>query len=658
MEIMRLPSGVKAKADMRTMGNPWLAEGDTGPGLGGRVFLPGRLCRQAVWVAAGHIGVLLLFFFGLNSLLGPAQGALTGALVALAVLCLVHGLLWRHLPENHPPDTTGVAPHLGTANHITLLRGLLISLTAGFLLFDPQGGQTVATWLPGGLYLAAAVLDGVDGAWARRTRTRTSLGEALDVRYDALGVLVASTVAVGTHRLPDYYLAAGGAYYVFQLFLRFRRFRGKPVFPAGARTFARLVAGFQMGFLGIALLPVFTARVLAVAAPVFLMPLLAGFVWDWLVMTGRIGGTPVRRRERPRHFTAGMTTKDIGISRTPIEHITFRRAPGQILALAAVAGLLYWTWRDVPLTAVVTAIGRWDWMQWVLFAGLNVFILAAMCWRWSFILRRMGHPVGFAALIGYRMGANSLSYITPGPQFGGEPFQVHCLTARHRVPAGAATASVAVDRLVELMGNLLFLSLAGLFGLPALLPESDTLLPVTAAMLGAVLTIGVLLTILSDGGRPFSRIAGKAAAWVGRPKSLAGVVAFFQAGEEEAARILTDRFRGCYVLGGLLQWSGFLAELWLIYTFLGMTLSVPALLTVAVAARLAFLLPLPGGLGALEAGQMLAVISLGGDPALAAAACGIMRARDLVLISSGGLLVVRWLRPPKERRPQRSPAPL
>ena len=149
-------------------------------------------------------------------------------------------------------------------------------------------GFALRSWLPGVLYLAAALLDGVDGALSRRTGMQTPLGKTLDVNIDALGVLVTSVVAVTNHRLPAYYLAAAAAYYLYHFGLwRWRR-RGKQVHPTGSRTFARLVAGFQMGFLGTALLPIFTYNVLKTVAPLFLLPLLAGFFWDWAMVRGRI----------------------------------------------------------------------------------------------------------------------------------------------------------------------------------------------------------------------------------------------------------------------------------------------------------------------------------------------------------------------------------
>jgi CDP-diacylglycerol---glycerol-3-phosphate 3-phosphatidyltransferase len=750
-----------------SMSNAPTSDHTTDPAPGATTALPEMLRRRAAREALGHSLLLLAFFYAVNSS-GAFIDGLWRIISAAAVLAAVHGLLWHNLHRNHLLGASIIASRLGAANRLTLLRGLLISLTAGFL-FNAHADSAFLAWLPGALYLTAAVLDGVDGAWARRTGTTTSLGQALDVQYDALGVLVACAVAVSTRRLPAYYLVAGAAYYFFQLGLWCRRRRGKPIYPAGSRTFARLMAGFQMGFLGIALLPVFSDTVMAIAAPGFLVPLLAGFVWDWRVVRGRVSATAIRRletrvvtlaakvplllrggiliggggllmssaalpvtgstlipfglglmmvagvagrsaalllslflayqasvaepspllmtllmgsllilltgtgdgslwqpedvfllgkpadREPSLRLGSRMQKTNTRLGSLRMNRFFFRPKIVKLLIVMAVAGLLYWAWRDVSLGAVVSALGRWGWSQWLLFAVLNLFILGAMCWRWSFILRQMGHPVGFAALIRCRMGANVLSYITPGPQFGGEPFQVYCLVTHHQVPAEAASASVAVDRLIELMGTLLFLSFGGIVVLPPLVQNSAAMLTVVAVMAGVVLVIGILLYALATGGAPFSRLIGRAAQFVGWQKGVPNLVAFLQAGECQASGILTDRLCGWYALGGLLQWLGFLAELWMIYAFTGTSLGAYALLTVAVAARLAFLLPLPGGLGALEASQMLALTSLGGDPAMAAAACGIMRVRDLVVISAGAGLALRRRQSSQAKTPVRPP---
>jgi CDP-diacylglycerol--glycerol-3-phosphate 3-phosphatidyltransferase len=252
--------------------------------------LPALLRRRARHEAWGH-ALLGLGFFYLLIQRGPAHGVIQGALASIGVLAVVHGLLWRHLDGNRPLGSSGIMVKLGTANRITLFRGFLISLVAGFLFCIPEYGQTGKTawvWWPGCIYLAAAVLDGVDGFWARRTGTQTRLGAALDVNMDALGLLVASAVAVGSGRLPAYYLAAGWAYYLLQLGVWHRRKRGGEIHPSGSRALARLMAGIQMGFVGFALLPIFAASVLEKVAPLFLVPFLLGFIWDWALMHGHL----------------------------------------------------------------------------------------------------------------------------------------------------------------------------------------------------------------------------------------------------------------------------------------------------------------------------------------------------------------------------------
>jgi CDP-diacylglycerol--glycerol-3-phosphate 3-phosphatidyltransferase len=59
-----------------------------------------------------------------------------------------------------------------------------------------------------------------------------------------------------------------------------------PVFEIKPRRSARIIAGFQMGFVGIALLPAISSAITTVAAYFFMIPLLAGFAKDWLVVSG------------------------------------------------------------------------------------------------------------------------------------------------------------------------------------------------------------------------------------------------------------------------------------------------------------------------------------------------------------------------------------
>lgn len=94
-----------------------------------------------------------------------------------------------------------------------------------------------------------------------------------------------------------------------------------------------------------------------------------------------------------------------------------------------------------------------------------------------------------------------------------------------------------------------------------------------------------------------------------------------------------------YLLAGLLFslliWACIILEYRLTLQFLGQTVSWPAVIFLLTAARIAFLLPSPGGLGTLEASQVLAMTSLGLSPALALSVSLLIRARDLFLSSLG-----------------------
>ncbi|MFZ0728236.1 MAG: CDP-alcohol phosphatidyltransferase family protein [Desulfobacterales bacterium] len=209
----------------------------------------------------------------------------------LLPLVYVLAALRLGLPLNRHPGDTHVIDRLGVANAITMARGVLVSLLAGFWSWPAAMAFSIHhpyAWLPGLIYIAAALLDLLDGTVARRSGHVTRLGERLDTRFDALGLLCAVLVGIGLNQLPLFYLAVALAYYVFAVALVLRRRSGRGLAPLRPRPAARLSAGFTMGFVGAALLPLFRPPATTLAAGVFMIPLLAGFLRDWLVVSGRI----------------------------------------------------------------------------------------------------------------------------------------------------------------------------------------------------------------------------------------------------------------------------------------------------------------------------------------------------------------------------------
>ena len=265
---------------------------DTGVSLSKQSLRP---LRARWWAALGLcLSILLseLWLFRQGGLRpNVAQGILQTTVIMVYVLGLLrHGLVWNYRPEQKI-----LRSNLGYGTWLTITRGALIAVLAGYL-FQPWPESRLFpgshAWTPGLLYIMASILDFADGRVARAYQQETRLGAFLDINLDALGLLIASLAAVWYGQLPAAYLSVGFAYYVYRAGIRLRIIFSKPVFDPGPWRGARVIAGFQMGFVGIALLPVVPAGLTTPAAYLIMIPLLAGFLRDWMMVCGyRQAGT-------------------------------------------------------------------------------------------------------------------------------------------------------------------------------------------------------------------------------------------------------------------------------------------------------------------------------------------------------------------------------
>jgi CDP-diacylglycerol--glycerol-3-phosphate 3-phosphatidyltransferase len=245
--------------------------------------------RAKWWVA---VGLCFLIQAGGFLLLGgnlerpnASQWILQSTVITIYELALLRfGLNWNYHPAQKVLRST-----LGYGTWLTIVRGALIAILAGFL-FQPWPASKFFpgrfSWAPGLLYITASLLDFLDGRAARACRHETRLGAFLDINLDALGLLIAPLVAVGYGQLPAAYLSVGFAYYVYIAGIALRKKFSKPVVEPGPWRGARIIAGFQMGFVGIALLPVVKPPATTLAAYLVMLPLLAGFIRDWMIVCG------------------------------------------------------------------------------------------------------------------------------------------------------------------------------------------------------------------------------------------------------------------------------------------------------------------------------------------------------------------------------------
>lgn len=268
---------------------------------------------------------------------------------------------------------------------------------------------------------------------------------------------------------------------------------------------------------------------------------------------------------------------------------------------------------------------------------INLLMLPLMTARWWLILKILGSPVDLLTACAYRTAANAVSYLSPGPHFGGEPLSVYLLHHRHGIPLSSAATSVALDRMLELLASMVVLTFCLIcLGLVENGPfaESRGLIVVIAVLLAFTCILALLFT----GKKPFSRSAFP----LRRFDGLMDVIARGEAMAEAVFRGHRGRFLVANLLS-LAHWTGVFAEFWLMSFVLGFPLSLWNLAAVVAVARLAFFTPLPAGIGVLESALPWLTDTLGLGSAFGLSLCLVIRIRDLLFSLAGLGLTMQYL---------------
>jgi uncharacterized protein (TIRG00374 family) len=330
------------------------------------------------------------------------------------------------------------------------------------------------------------------------------------------------------------------------------------------------------------------------------------------------------------------TQPPVGLIRTPKR--SFLHFLRVFTVYSVLAVLLYFALRNAPLRELWnTLLQLRPWQVAILF-GLNLFIYALITLRWWIIVRAENKLVAYFPLLLIRIAVFGVSYFTFGPHVGGEPLQVFYLQHKYKFTFTHATASVIMDKLLELLANFFLLAVGvtaifqagilstngrsswlGLSGLVILCmwPPFHILLlykrkyPVSAILRGI----------------PFIKKDSKLVRFIAASERLAGTFC-----RRHLSALLSA------IMVSLCAAVGMIGEFVLISNFLNIRLPFWQSVAAWTAGWLAFLAPLPGGLGALEASEVFALGLFGVSAASALGVTLVMRGRDL-LVGGLGLLI-------------------
>lgn len=333
---------------------------------------------------------------------------------------------------------------------------------------------------------------------------------------------------------------------------------------------------------------------------------------------------------------------------SPVPQVATARSRSKAIRLlvlySILIALLYFALRNAPLLDIWNALRQLQVWQVGILLVINAGVILAMTARWWIILRAENPAIPFLPLIRYRLAVFGLSYFTPGPQVGGEPLQIYYLKRNHGLTFARATSAVIMDKLLEFLANFILIGLGFTAAIRVgMIPGDGTqalgsLIPMAAILVWPV----IHLVLLYRGQYPISSLLRAVAPLIGTP----GWVRLIIVSERMAASFTRRKLAALLtaLFFSLAAWAGMAAEYFLMADYLHASLSFEQLLAALTAALLAFLMPLPGGLGALEASQVYALTALGYTPAIGISLSLIMRARDILNGGVGLLLAGKILR--------------
>ncbi len=345
--------------------------------------------------------------------------------------------------------------------------------------------------------------------------------------------------------------------------------------------------------------------------------------------------TDLPARAAPPDFApepAASTAPQTAAGMAPARPLLDRRLPRLGLVLL-IGVLLYLALRNAPFREILRVLAGLHIWQLALVLALDALIYCLVTARWWFVVRSVRPGVSLPRMMAMRLSAFALSYFTLGPQIGGEPLQVAFLRRRYGLTYTRATASVVMDKLFELLANFVLLGVGVVAVFRSGMLSAVAISPVPLVVLGLLISWPVAhITLLCYHVYPSSALLRLIAR--GRRKNK--LVRFIGAAERLAGQFC-QRHPG-YVFGSavvsLLAAAATVSEYALIASFLSVGLPFWQLVTAWSGGWLSFLVPLPGGLGVLEASQV-SILGLFGVPAATAISLAlVLRGRDLVI---GGL---------------------
>ena len=307
----------------------------------------------------------------------------------------------------------------------------------------------------------------------------------------------------------------------------------------------------------------------------------------------------------------------------------------ELAALAAgVAALTALCWR-FGFSEIAAALSRVSPRYLLVYLTFGTTARFGYALRWWYVARTLGAIPPFPRFVAARLAGDATGFLLPTGRISGDPLRAGLVYA-DGVRGSQAGAGVAVDRIIEILGNMLCaVAYVTVFAVTRVGGADRATLILIGTMCLLLVALAIPLEMLRRGWRPLEplyRLVSRYGSerWAGRTAALRRT-------EDQVMRFFREH-RVVFVqtlIGSLVIEAFIICEYHFLLSAFGVIVALPTLLMTLLASGLSRVVPTPAGLGALELGQVTALSAAAGQPALGFVVALVLRLHETLWTGVG-----------------------
>jgi glycosyltransferase 2 family protein len=313
-----------------------------------------------------------------------------------------------------------------------------------------------------------------------------------------------------------------------------------------------------------------------------------------------------------------------------------------MLAIFVIVGLaaIIFIYKTIKISEVIATLSNATWLLLLYYLLIQFTMVNLLTWRWKVVLQSQGvSHISFRKLNNYRLVGQAVSFLTPAGKLGGDPVRAGITASREGVPFEKSLASVVIDRTIDVSSALAFFILGVMIML-----LSFVIPPILATTLVIICSLALVLIVVFN----YRMIKGKEFFYhIFKFLGLTKIKKFknFERKLKDVESLIIKFYHEdtkyfYYAVGiSFLSWVLMFFEYKVAGLMVGHNLTPLQAFLVFSFIGAAYILPVPMGLGSLEASQITAFSIMRISTAAGLALSFLVRLKDLTLAIIGVALL-------------------